>query len=200
MKILFLILTLYVISTYALNRRNVVKIWCSDVRRFEWTHAGFLNICFIRGDLRSVNKFTKATIDMDTGIEAIGFQAQSRLNYIPHGLKECYRYLVGLYFDDTPLLILTEENMAQFGTDLIHFHVTRSLITHLSKNLFKHNPNLKFLSLYDNPIQYIESGFFKVITRMDNLLFFDVRKCRCINDFEESSKDIKRNEWTNSCA
>lgn len=197
MKILFLTLTLFFITANA--KKKTVKIECSDVRRYEWTHAGVLNICFVRGDLQSVDKFDKIDNGVaNMAIQALGFQVQSKLKYIPGGLKKYYPNLVGLYFDETPLQILTEKNMEQFGTDLIHFHVTKSLITYLSKNLFKHNPNLKFLSLSNNPIQYIELGFFDVITRMDDLLLFDVRNIKCI-DLKESSNDIKSNVWVDSC-
>lgn len=203
MKMNFTVLTFIVgvltTANAVIIRKNIIKIECTDVRRFEWTHAGLLNICFIKGDLSHVNQDSVVSNGFeDTNIEALGFQAQSKLNYIPEGLKDHYPNLVGLYFDETPLKVLTEENMKQFGSDLIHFHVSKSLITHLSKNLFANNPKLKFLSLSDNPLKYIEPGFFDVVLKMDNMLLFDMRDCQCINKQSEGD-EIKNFDWSHSC-
>lgn len=134
----------------------------------------------------------------DTSIQGLGFQAQSSLKHIPQGLKERFPNLIGLYFDNTPLKMLTEENMEQFGSDLIHFHVTNSLIIYLSRDTFIHNFNLRFLSLFKNPLKFIEPGFFDVILKMDDLLLFDMRECQCINQFKENG-EITKAKWTHSC-
>lgn len=193
-----LIAIIIILNKNTAKCQNMVTIVCSDVRQFYWAHVGVLNICFIRTDMSRVKQGFIVNDSEDTSIQGLGFQAQSKLNHIPQGLKEQFPNLIGLYFDDAPLKMLTEENMEQFGSDLIHFHVFNSLITYLSRKTFIHNSNLKFLSLENNPLKLIESGFFEVISKMDDLIYFDMRQCQCINQFKENI-EIKKAKWTHSC-
>lgn len=101
-------------------------------------------------------------------IELVHFDVPSEVHSIPKNLKSKFRSLKALRFDEQPIEVLRTDDLKQFGEDLELLMVIKGNIQYFEKDLFQHNPKLKFFQCSDHPLKYIEPGFFNNIREMQS--------------------------------
>lgn len=190
----------FAFSTVKSREIRKVKIICEKTEIANWTVVEDLLICLTNNDTKVLKPNSVADNGIkNESIEGIEFRPESKVRYMPKGLKDNYPNLKAIYFHNQPLKTLTEDDMEQFGSDLEYFVVYYGEITFLEKHLFRHNPNLKYIRFLGNPLKFIEPGFFEHISSMEKLERIDLRSSlSCIND-QKAKPDIQHATWNNSC-
>lgn len=178
---------------------EAVKITCERIETYNWPPVGSLLTCYTGSDTRILTSNVLLNNgNKEYSIEGIKFQTSSKVNCIPQGLKKSYPNLKALFYVNQPLKTLSEDDLKQFGNDLLRFGVYYGKITFLARNLFRYTPNLKYINFHGNPLKLIEQGFFENISKMDQLEYVSLSSCSCIDEIKETSK-IQNGFWTHNC-
>lgn len=200
-----LVTLLLVIRLINYNRASIisenVEIICSKLENFHWYIVGEMMTCVTGKNTKIQTRNSLIDeLSKNPGVEAVYFKNSSQVEFIPKNLKKTFPKLKGLYLSKQPIKILDAEDLRQFGYDLEWLQVFEGKITHLNRNLFVYNMNLKVVSFARNPLKFIESGFFDNVIRMENwkLEFIDFQGCGCISQYK-TKDNFHYTPWTHSC-
>lgn len=134
-----------------------------------------------------------------TKIESIHITSLSKVMFMPKGFKNenIMPTLKMLLLKEGNLQELKNSDLKQFGDDLIYLNLRGNKISSLDADLFEHNPNLEYVDLSENPLEYIEPGFFKNMRKMKNLAIVRFENAGCMNQAISSSShdDIVIKFW-----
>lgn len=178
---------------------SAVKISCYSTEVEEYSYLGKIKTC--KTGVGSDFPSPKLVIDNgtnDSSIVAVEFTEPAQVHYMPYGLMANYPELKALQFHTQPLKLLTEEDMQQFGSYIEYFQVYKGQIFFLTKNVFRHNTNLKYINFEENPISIIEAGFFENLAKIQTLEQIEFRKSNCI-DINVYKTKIQDAEFQHSC-
>lgn len=195
----FVSIFMLLIKLVSSSETGEVEISCGKISTFHWPYVGNLNTCQTGRDTKVlrpssfVNNKSK-----DISIEAIWFHFSSQVRFVPKKLKENFPDLKMLFFS-YHLETLSEFDLQQFGCDLEYLHVDFCKISYLPKNLFKHNPYMKYIHFEGNPLKTIEIGFFANISKMKYLEQIVLIQCSCIYDHKTKPRIQNDNKWTHNC-
>lgn len=191
----------FVINSPALIVGDKLEIICSKLETFDWYILGEMMTCVTGKNTKVLTKnLLIDELSRNPEVEAVYFKNSSQVEFIPKNLKKTFPKLKGLYLSRQPIKTLDADDLRQFGYDLEWLQVFEGKLTHLSRNLFVYNMNLRVVSFARNPLKFIESGFFDNVIRMENwkLDFIDFQGCGCISQYK-SRKNFDYMAWTHNC-
>lgn len=99
---------------------------------------------------------------------------------MPYGLLDEFPGMRALYIEKQPLNVITEEDMSNL-TISFNTSTSRVVISYLTHDIFKHNLNMKFIRFEENPIKYIEPGFFANLAKQPPMERVRFGNCGCID-------------------
>lgn len=181
-----------------------VNVPCTKEVTETWHHMGLIRGCYSgTGDVRDPSTLVFNPDDvvsrpMDTKTVGIAFYPASRVFFIPRGLKSTFIALRALYFNDQPMETIRERELRQFGSNLEYFHVEGGQLIYLTRDPFRHNPNMKTIKIAGSFLVSIEPEFFENLPRkLRNLQEIQMLKNPCINQ-----RKVKPNIdqiWRHNC-
>lgn len=124
----------------------------------------------------------------------------SECKYMPKHLKRKFPDLKALNFGFNKLKHLDQQDMKQFGSDLILVAFLSNELTALEGDLFKFNPNLKYVYFGINPLKYIDPKLFENFKKMSLLKEVDFStlfsESTCLDSsFSSDKNDIQTFDW-----
>lgn len=166
-----------------------IKINCAKVEELQWQYEGAINTCETGSDLQVLTDQTEVENDLNWimkryenwSIRAIHFSKDSLVVHVPKKITEFFRRLNSIQFVDH-LETLHENDLEQFGDNLEYLKLSHCKVKYLLKDLFKHNPNMKYILIFGTPLHYIEPGFLKTIANIESMKHAEFGLCDCIND------------------
>lgn len=190
--------------------RHEVDIVCTEVKLMELSHVGQLQTCISNSTRPSVTEFNTnvrnvlyvdGTIVATDLIEALYFAASQELNLLPNGIKESFPNLKALIVQNSVLKHIDQQDMEQFGSDLLMVQFYDSELTALKGNVFMHNPNLVYVDFEKSPLKFIDPELFENFKQMESLKEIDLSNCGCINKRYEKSvgHEIEGFQWNAEC-
>lgn len=183
----FVLIILSITQHVTADDQVKVKIICGKSDNQNWDNVGRLNTCILRKEtkLNTPNSFVDNGDDT-ISYEALSFQSGSEISQFPQGFKHSFPRLKVLHIKNAKFTSLTEYDMMQFGVALELIHIETGNINVLSRNLFKHNTNLRRIKFEKCPLKFIEPGFLENISLLKNLVNIELNDCSCINGKFES--------------
>lgn len=107
------------------------------------------------------------------------------------GLKKTFWNLVALNVQESGLMHIDQQDMKQFGSELLWIRLFETKLTALNGDLFDHNPNLVFVSFEGNALKYIDSQLFENFKQMKYLEKMNFNLCGCISKIYEKSRTYR---------
>lgn len=155
-------------SRHITSEENLGLI-CTNIRHEGWWLIGTVVTCY--GKISITSTFSDSTVSSvvhTNGSKVANFEEITALNiygptltnFIPSGIKSQFPNLKALQISDCGLFSVNKENLKEFGKALGHLDLSYNLLTSIDGDLFQYNPNMKVISLNDNPIFHIDSEFF----------------------------------------
>lgn len=173
-----------------------VKIVCSMIFNESYSVIGFVRQCKAI-DVISKNPHASLTEVVNKNdmkftntekIEGLEISGVS-LMFLPSGIKTKFPKLRVLFINPNGgLLCVSKENLKELGSSLEFFGVVNNRITFIEADLFEHNPNIKLIHFYNNPIRYIDPDFFMNLMKLEKVEWITVKSSTdCIDqDFRTS--------------
>lgn len=198
MKLLILIMKFLMLTFAITSGDKIVKVKCKGTKLWHWNYVGELQTCDTGADTKVLTSNSVVdNLSNNNKIEAIIFEASSEVHFIPRGLKKNFPNLTTLYFQSQPMKTLSSDELEQFGSDLQFLRAIDGKITYLTKNMFVHNQNLKYIDFEGNPLKYIEGGFFENIAKLHQLKEIEMTSCSCIDRRTNQKIDVVT--WIHTC-
>lgn len=120
---------------------------------------------------RSIERVTGTHLKgKNNGLVTIFLSNITTLNYLPVNLKVVFPNLNVLSLIRADLKEIFEDDLTQFGEDLIVLEVPDNKLQSLDYDIFKNTPNIENLDLSANKIKYVQDGIFDSLR---NLQFFN---------------------------
>lgn len=112
------------------------------------------------------------------------YQARS-IEFMPAGIKTKFPRLKAIIIIDSRLSHLEQNDMKQFGDDLIYADFSTNLISAFRADLFEYNPNMKLINFSENFFTFVEPALFKNLRAMVKLVHLKFKNAGCIySDYE----------------
>lgn len=207
-KLCFLSIVLYFIclppSTISEScNSNTFEMICDEVSINNYFGLGYvlrcktgnLNISASDSSLSSVKHNNK--LEVTDNYEIIGLTIHSSsVNFIPNGIKSLFPNLKALNIGSSGLQCVTKKDLKEFGDCLVNLDLEGNKITSIDADLFDDNTNLIYISLSENAIKHIETGFFDNLRKLKNVkrVYFD--SAGCMNQEYDTSNDGSMTTFT----
>lgn len=207
----FLLIILVVFSPircqYCSSSMKNVELTCSQIENKTLEVVGALLTCSSR------LKQSIVSTDPGSSIVSVSFNNGSAatnlpkirslaiifgtVKFIPSGLKSKFINLKALSIKYSGLLSINKENLREFGSSLEYLSLSCNLLISIDADLFDYSANLKVIGLRDNPIQFIEPGFFANIKSLKSVVIVNFNPTSCTNQrFDISERhDMKTFKW-----
>lgn len=118
---------------------------------------------------------------------------RAKTPFMLSGFKQKLQNLKAIKFHDCGLIHLGIEDMKQYGSDLEYASFCWNRIPTLEKDVFLFNPNLQYINLRENPLVFVDSGFFAAMRAMNQIQKVIFDRSGCINHIFSSKGDIEVN-------
>lgn len=186
-----------------------VVIICTSIYELKFKHVGELLKCTADDSVTSTdpkstvssvvhsNKSEVANLPLIEGLTFIGVN----IKFIPFGIKSKFPNLRALRIYDCGLLIVSKDNLKQFGSSLESLDLYNNNLQSIEGDLLEYNPNLRAIRLNNNPLQYIGPEFFTHLKTMKNLKWLDLEAAKCMSqkyDTDDGHGDITTFKWKNT--
>lgn len=183
-KFSIVLLHLIVVSSNIVRSQHnseSVDIVCSELGLKNNHFAGTVKAC-------SVDNSSIAVNSLKTKVRSV-LHANGTLvvdsNSIEEFILNRSNKLKVLRIQHCPLKHLDQENMKQFGSDLRFAQFWNTKISALEGDLFKFNPNLKYIDFEGNPMKYVDPQVFTGIQKLKHIHIVDFNECGCIEKYWE---------------
>lgn len=167
-----------------------IDIVYTEVKLMNFEHVGEVKTCIsnstdlsvddLNTRVRNVLHQDRSVVAADN-IEALFIRYAPEMNFLPSGIKENLPDLKALRIDNSELKYIYQENMEQFGSDLLAIQLFNSDLTVLKDNLFKHNPNLRYIDFEESSLKFIDPQLFDSLEQLKDLQEVDMDDCGCID-------------------
>lgn len=154
------------------------------------------------------SRLTTVSGILNRDVETVQFESSS-IKYFPEGLKEMFPNLKTVVMQEVGLSQIRKYDLKDLGEELIHLDLYKNKFEWLERDLFKFNPNLKYMRMQYTNLKYIDSGFFDEVAKLTSLETFDLSECGCISKIYDQSNlysyqsfetHLTSDAWdTNSC-
>lgn len=188
-----------------------VEIRCVEIKVINWNIVGNKLTCIVGNGTNDLSNFEVYQKVKNESIKAVSVSSKP-INYVFFVPVTSFKPLSTVLGDPTltsdiqvmsienqPIKLLTAADLKQFGSNLLYLSINKSNITSLGKDLFKHNPNLKFINIENAPLKYIEPGFFEHISHMKKLENINLLNCSCINQSKNQPDIQNATSWIHNC-
>lgn len=200
----FSILLIVIASVSAITERK--EMTCHHIDANSWQFVGVVQTCWTGEETKitstndTVYYRTTSINDTDNKIvQAVAFDSNSEVFFLPNGLKETYPNLKVLSLFRQPIQTLHSDKMLQFGDDLQVFRAYKCHLTFIAANLFEHNGGLKYIDLSKNPLKHIEEGFLENVSKMLRLQQLELINSGCIDKQAKKSHVKGVGKWAHNC-
>lgn len=173
---LFLTATVKVHSVHLACRfRNDNEGYCCDVESLEISSK----------DDRQLTSMEGAWKDGKDNDQVKYFYADNRIvKFMPRDLEMIFSNLEKIAITNAKLTEVSREDLKPWGDKLKKVWFNGNDITAIPADLFKHNPNLEFISLQRNKITQVFDGTFENLNQLATL-YFDGNKCHDGNAMDD---------------
>lgn len=204
--IIFKSVSIFLIVIASINAVERKEMICHHIDANSWQFVGVVKTCWTGEETKitSTNDtvyYRKSSInDTDNEIvQAVAFDSDSEVFFLPNGLKETYPNLKVLSLFRQPIQTLHSDKMLQFGDDLQVFRAYKCHLTFIAANLFEHNGGLKYIDLSQNPLKHIEDGFLENVSKILRLQQLELINSGCIDKQAKKSHVKGVDKWSHSC-
>lgn len=190
--------------------RTHVDIICQDIVTVETYLIGNLTTCYDVSKISVTNFHTKVRYVQNefehkistASIELLYISKAPYFELLPSGIKNSFPKLKAFGVQDSGLIHVDQQDMQQFGSDLVWIRFFKTKITALQGDLFKYNPNLSYVDFSNNSMKYIDPLVFESLKKRVNVVEIDFIHSECVNKtFKRASEtDIETFDWNaNKC-
>lgn len=191
LKLCFLSIVLYFICLPPLTisescDSNTFEMICDEVSKNNYFGLGYvlrcktsnLNISDSDSLLSLVKHNNKSEITDNYEIMGLTIHSSS-VKFIPNGIKSLFPNLKALNIGSSGLQCVTKKDLKEFGDFLVNLDLEGNEITSIDADLFDYNTNLIYISLSENAIKHIDTGFFENLRKLNNVerAYFDSAGC-----------------------
>lgn len=175
-----------------------INVICSSVETIDFKFIGNFTAC-AASNITAENFNTKirhvhyqnGTRVKSVSIEAFVIKNEPNCKFMPMGLKKTFWNLVALNVQESGLMHIDQQDMKQFGSELLWIRLFETKLAALDGDLFDHNPNLVFVSFEGNALKYIDSQLFESFKQMKYLEKMNFNHCGCISKIYEKSRTYR---------
>lgn len=180
-----------------------IVIKCSKLENSYFSAVGYQLTCIAEsGDINSTSHGSSvSSVVHSNGSEVVNLAAIGALkvstatvNFIPIGIKRKFTSLKILCVSQSSLLSVNKGHLKEFGSFLEYLDFSHNFLSFIDVDLFKNNLYLRFISMYGNPLRYINTVFFTNLKSLKHLQEISFGgPVSCINQrFSVSSSDNGR--------
>lgn len=175
-----------------------IDIECSDVRHVRYIDREYRHHHYNKSAIKCYSIFTSLDVNSPTtkvrmvvndisnswrlplvlqvdtsNIDILHIEQATQVKFMPAGIKLKFPKLSAFIIGGSELAHLEQNDMKQFGDDLMYADFEFNELTALEGDLFDFNPNLKYASFAFNPLKYIDQSFFGKLKALHNLQSID---------------------------
>jgi Leucine-rich repeat (LRR) protein len=188
-------LVYFTLLFFAHQQASSFEVTCK-YQTINWSHIGAHYQCYID----SLNVTEPSQII--SNISGTHLQGQSRYdvksvhiigpgvcNYIPLGLTIFFPNLKGIQLHNCKLQSVCSFDLMEF-TNIVVLGFNFNQLTTLPSRVFRHNPNLKYLSLNNNRLKFIHENIFDDLKFLDEA-YFDQQICSGVTLTGKNRNDVQ---------
>lgn len=187
-----------------------VDIECSSSSmgsRGTYEHLGTISSCKVCAKISFIVNSPKTKVRKVVGtngskvetsdIEILDISNAKEMKFIPTGVKKMFPKLKAIRIVYSGLIYLSQQELKQFGEDLVYARFHDNQLTALEGDLFNYNPKLILVDFQGNSLKFIDSRLFESFTQMNYLEEVDFLGCDCLNQTfkKEEVNDIQTFNW-----
>lgn len=187
---------------------NTVQIICQEIESFQVIYYDDVLTC--QGDESIVSSIAQSSVssvvysnksEVENLPEITGLRiVDANVKFIPAGLKVFFPSLKALEISSCGLQSVDKADIKEFGASLECLRLAFNKISSISADLLEHNPNMRSINFYDNPIKQIGPNFFKNLKTLKEIEYVCFNDAGCMDQYfsyysNDSGADIQTFEW-----